>query len=102
MYSEIKRLLQNGFSDRKTATILGVSRNTVKKYRELNLDEYMILAHSNRKQCLLDQYKGIILEWLQSYPSMSSAQVFDWILEHYDLDISERSVRRYVSSLRGE
>lgn len=102
MYSEIKRLLQNGFSDRKTATILGVSRNTVKKYRELNLDEYMILAHSNRKQSLLDQYKGIILEWLQSYPSMSSAQVFDWILEHYDLDISERSVRRYVSSLRGE
>ena len=86
MYSEIKRLLQKGFSDRKTAKILGISRNTVKKYRDIGLNEFVALADSNRKQSLLERYKSVILEWLQAYPSMSSAQVFDWILEHYELD----------------
>jgi len=40
MYSRINELLNKGFSERKTAKILGVNRGTVKKYKEMSLDEY--------------------------------------------------------------
>ncbi len=33
---------------------------------------------------------------------MTAAQVYDWLLEHYNIDISERSVSRYVKKLREE
>jgi len=95
MYSEIKDLQRKGFSIRQTARILKISRNTAKKYRDMTLEEYMETAESIRKLSHLDEYKPIILEWLRDFPSMTSAQVYDWLLEHYNPDISERSVSRY-------
>lgn len=100
MYSQIKDLQKKGFSVRKTADYLGISRETAKKYRKMTLDAYMDLAGSIRKLSRLDAYKERILSWLHEYPDMSSAQVYDWLLEHYALDISERSVSRYVKQLR--
>lgn len=102
MYSEIKDLQRKGFSIRQTASILKISRNTAKKYRDMTLEEYMETAESIRKLSSLDEYKPIILEWLRDFPSMTSAQVYDWLLEHYNPDISERSVSRYVKALREE
>lgn len=102
MYSKIKELQQKGFSIRKTAKHLGISRATVKKYSEMTLDEYMAKAESIKKLSSLDEYKPVILDWLHDHPDMSSAQVYDWILEHYELDISQRSVSRYVKQLREE
>lgn len=100
MYSKIKELQQKGFSIRRTAKHLSISRDTVKKYREMALDDYLLLATSIRKLSSLEEYKEIILDWLYSYPDMSAAQVYDWLLEHYELNISERSVSRYVKELR--
>ena len=102
MYSKIKELHQKGFSIRKTAKHLGISRETVRKYREMDLEEYMSMAVSIQKLSSLEEYKVIILDWLHNYPDMSSAQVYDWLLEHYELDISGRSVSRYVKQLREE
>lgn len=102
MYSEIKDLQRKGFSIRQTASILRINRRTVKKYREMTLEEYMTAAESIRKLSCLEEYKPIILEWLGDFPSMTSAQIYDWLLEHYNPDISERSVSRYVKSIREE
>lgn len=102
MYSEIKDLQRKGFSIRQTACILKINRRTVKKYREMTLEEYMTAAESIRKLSCLEEYKPIILEWLRDFPSMTSAQIYDWLLEHYNPDISERSVSRYVKSIREE
>lgn len=102
MFIEIKELQRKGFSIRRTAKILDISRTTVAKYRDMTLDKYMETSDSIRKLSNLDEFKAIILEWLKDFPSMTSAQVYDWLLEHYDPDISERSVSRYVKALREE
>lgn len=102
MYSKIKELQEKGFSIRKTAKHLGISRETVTKYRNMTIEEYMELAETIGKLSSLDEYKPVILKWLHDYPSMSSAQVYDWLLEHYNLNISERTVSRYVKRLREE
>jgi transposase len=102
MYSEIKDLQRRGFSIRQSASILKISRTTVKKYREMTLEEYMKTAEVIKKLSYLDEYKQIIIDWLKDFPSMTAAQVYDWLLEHYNIDISERSVSRYVKKLREE
>lgn len=102
MYSKIKDLQRKGFSIRQTASILSINRRTVKKYRDMSIEEYMETAETIRKLSSIDEYKIIILDWLNDFPSMTSAQIYDWLLEHYNPDISERSVSRYVKALRAE
>ena len=100
MYSQIKNFQEKGFSIRNTAKHLGLSRITVKKYFEMQLDQYRDIATTIRKQSYLDEYETIILDWIHEYPGMTSAQIFDWLREHYKIDVSERTVSRYVRNLR--
>jgi len=102
MHSKIKELQQKGFSIRKSAKHLGISRDTVKKYREMSLEDHNSKAESIQKLSSLEAFRPIILDWLDDYPDMTSTQVFDWLLEHYEIYISERSVSRYVKLLREE
>jgi hypothetical protein len=39
---------------------------------------------------------------LRAYPTLSSAQVCDWLKEHYSEDFRERTASRYVKRLREE
>jgi len=67
----------------------------------MSLDEYMDYLTANRKLSSLDAIKPVILDWLRSFPSMTSAQIHDWILEYYPERVaSERTVSRYVTNLR--
>ena len=101
MYSRIKDLERKGFTERQTARILKINRKTVAKYRAMSLEDYMDYLTTIRKRSSLDEIRPVLLEWLRSYPSMTSAQVHDWILESYpDRAASERSVSRYVTNLR--
>lgn len=101
MYSRIKDLERKGFTERQTARILKINRKTVAKYRAMSLDEYMDYLTANRKLSSLDDLRPVILDWLYAFPSMSSAQVLDWILENYpEKAASERTVSRYVHNLR--
>lgn len=101
MYSRIKDLERKGFTERQTARILKINRKTVAKYRAMSLDEYWEYLNANRKLSSLDDLKPVILDWLCAFPSMTSAQVHDWILEHYpEREASERTVSRFVKNLR--
>lgn len=60
------------------------------------------MAESIQKLRRLDGYKPVILDWLHDYHDMSYAQVYDWLLERYELYISVRSVSCYVNQLREE
>lgn len=103
MYSKIKQLEQKGFTERQTAKILRINRKTVSKYRKMSLDDYMENVLAIRKLSALEKLKPVVLDWLQTYPSMTAAQVHDWLLEHYGtLDVSPRTVSRYVRNLRLE
>ncbi len=100
MYIQIQELKERGFSKRGTAKALGISRDSVASYWDMKPDEYIEKAENIRKQSSLEKYEPVILGWLYQYPSMTSAQIYDWLLEHYNPDISERGVRRYVAVLR--
>ncbi len=100
MYSKIQELKMLGFSKNKVAKQLNLHRMTVKKYWEMNVDEYETIQNAKRKPSQMDQYQGIILQWLQKYPDMSAAQVEDWLKEHYFACFKSRTVSRYVEKLR--
>ena len=49
----------------------------------------------------LDPYQDWIINWLREYPSLSGAQVYDWLQEHFpDIEVGESTVRRYVNEMR--
>ena len=100
MYILIKEYQQKGFSTRQIAKYLGVSRETVKKYRQMTLEQYQQMTITIRKRGRLDEFQPILLEWLRKYPGISAAQIHDWLLEHYSLRVSERTLSRVVKQLR--
>ena len=91
MYIHVQELKALGFSKRKTAKVLAVNRSTVCRYWDVSMEEYTAFAEQIKKQSLLDRYQSVILGWLYRYPSMTSAQVYDWLREHYEISISERA-----------
>ena len=100
MYIHIQELKALGFSKRKTAKQLAISRDTISRYWNMTSVQYTEMAEQIRKKSNLLKYEPVILGWLCRYPSMTAAQVYDWLLEHYDVNISERAVRRYIGELR--
>ncbi len=100
MYSKIKELQMQGFSRNKVAKKLQIHRNTVDKYWYLDAEAFEQIQKAERKPCKMDEYQNIILQWLQKYPDMSSAQVEDWLKEHYSAYFKSRTVSRYVKKLR--
>lgn len=98
--NELQELKSLGFSKRKAAKVLSISRDTVSTYWNKTDEEYAAMAERVKKHSHLAKFEPVILGWLHRYPSMTSAQVYDWLLEHYKPNISERAVRRYVQALR--
>lgn len=100
MYTELQTLKMLGFSKRQAAEKLGVNFRTASKYWDMDPDtfEKTILNRHRRKDLTL--YEGVILDWLRQYPGMTASQVLDWLEEHYDVAVSERTVRRLVEQLR--
>jgi len=59
-WAAVQRVYKQTHSKRKTAEILGISRNTVKKL--LALDEEPVYQRTDYKSCI-DEYKELIIEW---------------------------------------
>ena len=100
MYSQIQSMKEAGFSIRQVARTIRVSRNTISKYWEMTAEEYSKTYKAINRMTALMAYKPVILKWLEAFPSMTAAQVRDWLEENYKLDAAERSVRRLVANLR--
>ncbi|MGE8033749.1 hypothetical protein [Lysinibacillus sp. NPDC093692] len=42
-----------------------------------------------------------MINWLREYPSLSGAQIYDWLLENFsNIKVGESTVRRYVNKMR--
>lgn len=102
LYVEIHQLKKQGFKIAAIAKKLGISRNTVYKYWNMNFDEateWVSSTGSRRKK--LDSHRDLILSWLKENPDLSSAQVEDWLKEQFpSIKIGSSTVRGYVSELR--
>ena len=102
VYSQIQQLKEKGFRKTSVAKLLGINRRTANRYWDMLADEYEINASNVCRKKALGEYEDIVLIWLKSYPSMSSAQICDWLKEHYSAEFSERTVSRFVRDLRKE
>lgn len=104
VFAEIKKLKKMGLKKSQVSRSLNIDYKTVTKYWGMTHDEYAKckdLAAERRKQ--YDPYKSDILEWIQEFHDLSSAQVHDWLKEKYqDFNENERTLRHYVQSLRKE
>ncbi|MDD4148336.1 MAG: IS21 family transposase [Candidatus Cloacimonetes bacterium] len=97
---KILQLKEKGFKQARVASMLGIHRNTVKRYWDMSADEFEENTFTVNRTKLLSEYEGTIVRWLTEYPSTSAAQVCDWLKEHYNEYFKERTVSRYVKDLR--
>jgi transposase len=102
---KIKALYDDGqgSSIREIARTLNISRNTVRKY--LKLDEALIGAkQSDRaRHKALDDHREYIVHLLKTFPRPSAVKVKRKLEEKVgSLELSSRSLRRYISTLREE
>lgn len=102
MYTQIKQLKEKGFKEAAVANQLGIHRKTVRHYWNMPAEEFEEATYAFNKTKKLSKHEAIILEWVTKFPSMSSAQVNDWLKEHYHEDFKDRTVSRYVKELRNK
>lgn len=104
VYEEIQKLKNRGYSKRRAAREMDVSRDTVDKYWEMSEDEYALcLIESKTRTKLLDPYRGYIEEQLRQYTEITGGIIHDHLLEAYpEFAASARTVREYVAMLREE
>ena len=100
MYQKIHIMKNQGFSKRQIARQLEMDFRTVNKYLAMEPEAFHECSLRNARQQSLGDYESIIVGWLTQYPEMTSAQVHDWLREHYQVIVSDRTVRRFVEKTR--
>ena len=102
VYSQIQQLKEQGFRKDAVARNLGINWRTANRYWDMTVEEYEASLSGVCQVQLLDEYRDTIVRWLREYPTLSAAQICDWLKEHYSATFSDRTVCRYVKSLREE
>lgn len=103
MIHKIKVLYDEGkgISIRQISKELNISRNTVKKYLRLAETEIARRQDDRERSKGLDNWRIYIVHLLQSYPKLSARKVHLKLRKQLpEFQISERTVRRYVSELK--
>ena len=105
MIHKIKALHDNGkgLSIRAISQTLGLSRNTVRKY--LRMEEQAIVEQINdpARSKRLDDHRGYMVYLLGQYPKLSAVKLARKLQAKVgDLPASDRSIRRYVRTLKEE
>jgi transposase len=102
MYGEIQKLKGMGYKKQRAARQLEIDTKTVRKYWDMTEDEYIAQQIDSRERTkIMDPYRAYVLEKLQTHREITSAIIYDNLLEDFeDFEPSYRSVRRYVLWLR--
>ncbi len=104
MIHKVKSLYDqgHGLSKRAIAKKLGISRDTISKYINMNEREIQLsMAEDKDRQKQLDDYKDSIVRLLQTFPRMSAVKVLRKLKDKVpELTVSERSMRRYISKMK--
>ena len=103
MIHKIKALHDDGqgLSIRSIEQQLGISRNTVRKYLRQDVAEIEAAQTNREREKKLDAHRGYIAYLLRRFPRLSSVKVARKLREKVGvLDVSERSLRRYVQQMK--
>lgn len=100
LHIEIHQLRKRNLKITQIANHLKICRNTVYKYLNMTFEE-ALEEFSKSSNKILDPYQDRIVNWLQEFPDLSGAQIFDWLKEHNpNIEVGESTVRNYVSEIR--
>ena len=100
---KLKSLSSNGLSIRAIAKELGLARNTVRKYLRMEEKQISITLDNPEREKQLAPYRDFICSKLSKYPKLSAAKLSRKLYDAFpELNVSERTIRRYVSQLKKE
>ncbi|WP_432713132.1 IS21 family transposase [Pedobacter sp.] len=103
MYYEIKRMNRDGRSISKISEALNCNRRTVKKYLEMEDQEFesFLKTQSIRGKLLLP-YEAFVRERLELYRDTPAAQMHDWLKEHHQdfPQVNQKTVFNFVKWVR--
>jgi len=102
MYNQIQQLKELGFKKAGAAKQLRINRETVSRYWDMTAEEFESEINRVKKLSALSNREEIIVKWLMEYPTLTAAQVCDWLKEHYRESYAERTVSRYVREVRDQ
>ncbi len=95
---DIYILKNEGKSISSIAKAKGISRNTVKRYLQLNTHEFLSVVSNGNS---LEEYRNEILDYLYNDHKISSQNIYDKLQTKYgDIGVGFRQVARYVKELR--
>ncbi len=101
VYLEVHQLKKQKLRVAQIAKRLKISRTTVYKYLEMTFEDAIEEFKPGERKKKLDPFRDWIVNWLKEFPSLSGAQIYDWLLEKFpDIDVGESTVRRYVNEIR--
>lgn len=101
LYIEVHQLKKQGLRITQIAKRTKLSRTTVYKYLGLDFEEAIEEFDITSRKKKLDEYQDWIVNWLREYPTLSGAQIYDWLQEKFsDISVGESTVRRYVNEMR--
>ena len=105
MYHEVHRQHREGLKPAQIARELVMDRRTVKKYLAMTEEEYEhFIDIQTRRQRVLTPYENLVRTRLEHCPEASSAQVHDWLKEHYDdfIEVDNKTVFNFVLHVRSK
>jgi len=104
VYYKIQELKNMGYSDRRSARELGIDRSTIKKYCEMDEEDFIrYTIESKTRDKMLDEYRDMIEEKIREHTDIPASVIYDQLLEEdSSFAPSKRSVRLYVATLREE
>ncbi|WP_367867100.1 IS21 family transposase [Pedobacter sp. WC2423] len=103
MYYDIKRMHLDGRSISQISKALGCNRRTVKKYLDMEDEEFesFLKSQSTRGKLLLP-YETFVRERLELYRDTSAAQMHDWLKEHHAEfpQVNQKTIFNFVKWVR--
>lgn len=72
-----------------------LSRTTIYKYLALDFEEAIQEFDLTSRKKKLDEYQDWIVNWLREYPTLSGAQIYDWLQEKFP-DINVGTIQKNV------
>lgn len=103
MYHQIHKMNREGFSNSKISRELVIDRRTVKFYLSMDERGYEeFLAVKSQRNRGLAPYEKFVKDKLEKYQETPSAQMHDWLLEHYPYfpGVTAKTVYNFVMWVR--
>ena len=101
MIHQIKILQSQGLTKRAIAQQLKIHRKTVDKYTQMSEEAICKYKRDADRVKKLDEYRPLMIYFLQKYPKISAPRMTDKLAEKVDgFECPGRSMRRYLGNLK--